>query len=474
MAVATGESRPRRGLAGGRRVHVGGAALGLGILAGGAVAVGGWAGGGMLAALSGVGLVCAVDEPTSVLLFVLALIFVDRSPVVVHQSYVRLYQIFSLPICVKWALLRIGRRERVIVPRGWLWPLLWIATFGLAWPHLISRTNFFVELVGMGYLLLLGVVVGDVVARHHILTQAVDAMTWSGLLVTGSGLVQYGLFLAHVLHPVTYGGFVRPYGFMREPDWYAVVCGLTVVLLLHRRTRWPPGVYRALLVAAVAGLLASLARAAWLATAAAVLVLALAPGPDRTAARRLIAAVVLSLAGGAVLLSLVDGGLMMKLLGRLTPLASGQAAAAHELAAQAWASRLGSLQLMWSLFTIHPWTGNGAGVMGKLSLAVSMDRLYAGGGALNTGRAAANVFLSQMASVGVAGLVPFLLWLGSALRGGFRQGTWLGAVLVLCLIDFQFNSGTGFGFFWVFMALAGISDQARQPEQGAAHVLRVP
>lgn len=429
---------------------VGGGAVGI------IVAVGGlWAGVG-LAVLASLALLSVIDEQWAVLVFVLGLIFVDRSPIMIHQSFVRLYQVFSLPIIGKWVIVRVVRRESIYWPRGWHWPLLWMTSFWLAWPHVISHSNFFVEVVGTLYLWVLGIVVFDVIRRHRLEQKAVTALSWSGIVVTLSGLVQYALFFAHILHPSLYGGFVRPYGLMREPDWYGVVSGITILLILHERRKFGKWGARLLAAAAVVGLLASLARASWVATAVAVAILALWPGPDRVPARRLIVAVIISLIAMTMIVAMVNMPLFMRLAGRLTPVSSGQAASAHVLAQQAWASRVGSIRLMWELFLQYPLVGAGAGVMGKLSLAASMDRLYAGGGTLNTGRAAANVILSQLASVGIVGLLPFAAWFVSSVKKGLRFSPWLGSALILCLVDFQFNSGTGFGFFWVFMVLASM------------------
>lgn len=419
-----------------------------------------------LVVLLGFGVIMAIDEPKSVLVLILGLIFIDRSPVMIHQSYIRLYQVCSLPIILKWMILRVHRHERPYFPNGWGWALLWIVTFFFAWPVIISRTQFFIELLGSSYLLLLQIVTVDVIVRYRLFAQAVNFLTYSAIMVTVSGIIQYVLVPVHIFPMNTYGGFVRPYGLMREPDWYGVVAGMTVLLTIHRRLLFSRAHYRIILGLAMFGLLASLSRASWLAFAVGVLILATRPGPDRHEVRMLLKTGGIAAMVGLAAMAALDPNLLIKLLGRLTPLSTGAAAVSHILAVQAWASRLGSLRLMWALLRQHPWFGNGAGVMGRLTLQSAIDRLYAGGGSLNTGRAATNVFLSQAASVGIVGVIPFTVWfLKGVFQGMHRRATGpiLGAVLSICLIDFQFNSGTGFGFFWVLMGLALIPDRALNP-----------
>ena len=96
--------------------------------------------------------------------------------------------------------------------------------------------------------------------------------------------------------------------------------------------------------------------------------------------------------------------------------------------------------------------------MGKLSLLPSIQNLYSGGGQLNTGRATTNVFLGQLASVGIVGTIPFAVWFVQGIARGLKNpnGPILGAILLLCAVDFEFNSGIGYGFFWIFMGLAAL------------------
>ncbi|PSR33402.1 MAG: hypothetical protein C7B46_10115 [Sulfobacillus benefaciens] len=410
---------------------------------------------GVVAAL----LIWQVSEMQSIIVLVLGLIFIDRSPIVVHQSYVRLYQVFSIPIIARWAMLRIVHRERILIPKGVGWALVWLLSFVMAYPILVSRTEFFVEFLGMAYLLLLEVVVCDTIARYQCWSEALWATTVSGLIVVVSGLVQYPLLLTHILHTTTYGGFVRPYGLMREPDWYGVASGITLLLVIHHRDRFSSRWYWAFLLGSLIGVLASLARASWLSLGIAMAVLAIVPGPDQKVARQYIKYGIVVSFAFAVLLAVVDFQFVLAVIARFSPISIGIEAQAHILAQQAWDSRLASIRLMLYLIRLHPWIGNGAGIMGKLSSLPSIQSMFAYGGQLNTGRATTNVFLAQLASVGIIGSIPFVVWIFQGLIRGFKSswyGPIIGAILLLCFVDFQFNSGTGYGFFWVFMGMAGM------------------
>lgn len=410
----------------------------------------------VLLGVMGIAAVWALDEPQAVLYLILAVIFIDRSPVVVHQSYVRLYQVMAIPILMKWVALRVSRRERPIVPKGWVWALLWIGSFFFAWPVLISRTEFFVELLGMTFLLAIQIVVFDTIERYGIRDRAFLMLTYGAILVMLSGMGQYLLFLAHILHPETFGGFVRPYGLMREPDWYGVESGITLLLLIFQKDRFSPRTYGVFVFLAIVGVVSSLARASWLSSAVALLVLALVPGPQQVEARRIVGmgikAVALMMAG----LCVFDLHELLRVIARVSPINLGIGGTARLYAEYAWASRLASIKLMQVLIGLHPWFGNGAGVMGKLSLLPSIQNLYSGGGQLNTGRATTNIFLGQAASVGIVGTIPFVVWFIQGIVRGFRNpnGPIFGAILLLCAVDFEFNSGIGYGFFWVFMGLA--------------------
>ncbi|MHB1610562.1 MAG: O-antigen ligase family protein [Sulfobacillus sp.] len=413
----------------------------------------------MIVAVLAVIIIWKLSEPQAVIILILGVIFIDRSPIVIHQSYVRLYQIFSIPIVARWMGLRLVQGEKIRFPKGAIWAGLWVASFVMAYPILVSRTEFFVEFLGMAYLLFLQIVVCDVIIRYDCWSSSLWAITISGLIVVVSGLLQYPLLITHILHTVTYGGFVRPFGLMREPDWYGVASGITMLLVIHHRKRFRSAWYKMFVFGCLFGVLASLARASWLSLGISLIVLAAMTGPDQQVAMNYIKYGLWAVLGMGVLLTAIDLHLVVEVIARFSPVSIGVANQSHVLALEAWDSRLASIRLMMFLIHLHPWIGNGAGIMGKLSNLPSIQSIFAYGGQLNTGRATTNVILAQLASVGIIGTVPFVIWLGNALVYGLKKSQGspiIGVILILCLVDFQFNSGTGYGFFWIFMGMAGV------------------
>ena len=400
------------------------------------------------------GLLLALDFSALFLLFLLT-IFVDRSPVSVHGTYVRLYMLLAAVLVARW----LPSRSRIRWHPVLTVILLWWLTYFLAIIRAPSLIDFWKVVGGEAFLVTVAVFVVSYLSTQteYYRRRAISFVVYGGLIVVASGYLQLaGAPLFH-LSVQQVSGFVRPFGLMREADWYGTVCAytgllLTWVLLFARidivsaRVAWWG------LVASTLGNGLSLSRASWLAFGVGLLVLLAARHRQRPLMNYSVVGI-LTVVGSVLLLSglavaLMSPATVHEIWVRINP------ATVLTANANAGYSHVYAIDLMIYLIRAHPLTGWGAGAMAVFSQNRGFDLMFAGGGQINSGSGSANVLLNQWVESGAIGLALLLAWIVMLFKMKVSRDGWVfKVVLGALLVNFLFSNGIDFGFVWVTVAL---------------------
>jgi len=387
----------------------------------------------------------------------LLLLFVDRSPLQFHGSYLRFYMLPAVAFIIRQAWQLASSKERRPPYLGYMW--LWIGAYI---PSIILRpvipgtnpaqpvpfTDWAQVVFGEVFLVLLCGSIHAYVARlGDVERRRLQWNLWrGGVLVVVSGFVQLAIALAR-------GHALRPYGLMREPDWYGTVCAIIAVLSAAWQAR---GTYRSQWLVPVywmsfGGMVLSLSRASYLQWFVGMLYLWRQRRHKNTNLKPLlVTAYVLAacviIAVCAYSLSGSVPSFLPPLLSRLDPHTTLVAAS------NAGLSHLYAIRLMAYLIHQRPLSGWGPGVMAIAAWVPAFRLAFAGGGVINAGRGSANLFFNEATEAGLVGLVLMLAWMRK-IRQSVDKANPLWWVLVGLLVDFQFSNGIDFGFPWVILGL---------------------
>lgn len=369
------------------------------------------------------------------------LIFIDRSPITVHGTYVRAY----MPFAALFILSTIWFAFRTWKPY-YTWVLIWLLAYLPALASHPIMSDYKQVVIGEVFLVGMFIAVDAWVSRmDHAERHRLLGLLWaSGCIVVASG---WGQLLIHLAHHQ----FIRPFGFMREADWYGTVCAVIVVLGLVRATSGGrrSGWLLAALAAAALGLVLSESRAA--ALQAFVGILWIMRGRirvNRAALWRVAAWSIWSLGVFLPLFYWSDPSLFAHIWNRIDP---------HTALTSSYSagySHVYAYRLMIYLIKKKPMFGWGAGMINYFSQEPAFRLLFAGGGQINTGHGSANLFLNEIVEAGFVGMAAMISWMWSfARRIDRRHVLWV--VLIGLVIDYQFSNGIDFGFNWLILGLLG-------------------
>jgi O-antigen ligase/tetratricopeptide (TPR) repeat protein len=300
----------------------------------------------------------------------------------------------------------------------------------------------------------------------------------SAAAIAAAGTATYAVLQAIHLEPMEWVGiskieeFVRPFGTSGHPNFLGGYLAMVLPLLLYliaqaKGERKPLLVWILVTGLAVAGVILSLSRAAWLAAICGVVVLALTMRL-RMSRKWLISGLLIAVVGLLVLTTTPFGEIFATgVLGRLRSLAEGEGRY------QIWRSA-------WLIFLDHPWVGSGLDtfqmVFGSRQTA---DYWHQEWGITPT--RAHNEFLHVLATQGLLGGLALLVWIGGLILAGVRAwrraapGDRLGcaavvAALVAFVVQVQFGfvePGSGTLAAGLAGVLAGLGT-LREPAAGAA------
>lgn len=389
-------------------------------------------------------------------------IFIDISFITVNGSYLRFYQVLFLTLLLKFTLeFFLSKREIASIPLFFLINL-WVLSYFLAYPHLLSVSDFWSSVIGQLFLNLFyfisvqcirskGLSFFHLVVKYTIL---------SGFFVSSLGILQWLGFFVGINVGISHYesiGIPRPSSFAHEPDWYGLFAAYTAswffALFIRKNTHFFSKEFIALgMFVCFLGVFISMTRAAIISLILSFLLIFIMTRNLR--AVKLAALSLVSLLLLAIMLYIVNQDIFNKVSSRFNPVTS------IETDSGAADSRMASIDVMLDYIPKHPFVGNGSGGMAKLSQDEEIRQKYIHGGELNTGKGNANIFLGLMFDTGIVGLFIFLMIMakvGWMLKKTFQKTDFISIGLVgasmLLLIDFNFNNGFRMGFVWFHLAL---------------------
>lgn len=395
-------------------------------------------------------------------LAVALVIFIDISFISIQGSYIRIYQLLLMVICVKLFIEYFLEQRKL-----WKVPLfflinLWVLSYFLSYSHVLSMKDFWITVVGQLFLNVFFFISVQCIREKGLsfFYKTLKFTILSGFIVVVVGILQWiGFFMGIHIGISHYDaiGIPRPSSFAYEPDWYGLFAGYTSIWFLVLFIRRDSSLFSEKFVqiglaASFMGLFISMARASILAFILTTLILLVITWNVRIIKIAASSTVFLLLL--LVVLFIVDSEIVMKVYNRFNPTTS---VTTDRGAAD---SRLGSIELMLDYIPKHPIVGNGSGGMALLSELEENRNKYAGGGDLNTGKGNANIFLSVLFDTGIVGLTIFitiLLRISWMLKNTFNKNNYISLGLMGCcillLVNFNFNNGFRMGFVWFHLAL---------------------
>ena len=443
--------------AGGRRIALWGAVLALEAAAAGLLVYNPLFG--VAAAAAGLVAVLLLIDWRRAALVVVAVVPLEAYFIPVGSLRLKLYQVVVsaafVGLLADMARVRTGLRLPLLIPVAAFVALSALSiTFSILPGETIRIVALQIILVGVY------VVVTAACSREDQLQKAMLTLAIAGAVVATFGM--YQLFAYHLGLPtgITRGlGEGRPWSFLTrygrpsgtffEPDWlgaFAMQAALLAIpMAIHGSPRYRRVAYLSGTLA-IAGLLVSGARAAWLGFAIGAASLLL----FRSARR-------MRLLGFAAIAAFLAVGLlavMAAVYPEYATLIHDRLANMFDIRSHGIAGRVNTLAVIVEQIRVHPLRGSGTGIL---------DALVAGRQQTFAGRLGPNLFLTTWMETGVAGAL-LLLWLfgltlwrvGRAARrsdtlGALAQGLFAGVIALV--VQSQFNNSFLLGFFWVQLGL---------------------
>lgn len=442
---------------GGRRMAMWGAVLALEAAAAGLLVYNPLLG--VVAAAAGLVAVLLLIDWRRAALVVVAVVPLEAYFIPVGSLRLKLYQVVVsaafVGLLADMARVRTGLRLPLLIPVA---AFVALSALSISFSILPGET---IRIVALQIILVgVYVVVTAACSREDQLQKAMLTLAIAGAVVATFGM--YQLFAYHLGLPtgITRGlGEGRPWSFLTrygrpsgtffEPDWlgaFAMQAALLAIpMAIHGSPRYRRVAYLSGTLA-IAGLLVSGARAAWLGFAIGAASLLL----FRSARR-------MRLLGFAAIAALLAIGLLA-VLATVYPeyatLIHDRLANMFDIRSHGIAGRVNTLAVIVEQIRVHPLRGSGTGIL---------DALVAGRQQTFAGRLGPNLFLTTWMETGVAGVL-LLLWLfgltlwrvGRAARrsdtlGALAQGLFAGVIALV--VQSQFNNSFLLGFFWVQLGL---------------------
>lgn len=397
------------------------------------------------------------------ILLIALFIFFDKSFITFQGSYIRIYQLLFLLTTIKFVIecsfhnVQLRRMPLIVLLN------VWVLSFFLAYPHLLSPKDFWVLVIGQVFLNFFYYVIVQTLATKgaSFYDKVLRFTVLSSLIVAAYGILEW---ISFFIFGVDIGighyesiGIPRPSSFAHEPDWYGLFCAYGgiwfFVWYLRKDNRFFSQRFVLFgLAACFLGVFISMARASMVSLAVAILFLYIVTRDKKII--KLIAMTILAFVLLMASLFVVNPSIAENIMERLNPSTSTATDSG------ATDSRMASIQLMLDYIPLHPYVGNGSGGMAMLTQSEELRAKYIYGGEMNEGKGNANIFLTFMFDTGMIGTFIFILILMRIVhlhkavfsrRDDVALG--LACASILLLVDFNFNNGFRMGFVWFHLAL---------------------
>jgi hypothetical protein len=417
---------------------------------------------------------------------VLTIIFllpIDRSPITISGSFLRFYQVFLIIFIVRLIIkyLLVGS---IRVRKAFLFILFsWYFSYFLAIQNIISRTDFIVTTTGQLFLLIFYIIFLTYINDDQKIKSAVKVFIIGGLLSILLGLAQWIIgmigFDVGLSHQNILSGFGRPTSFFRETDWYGMYCMYISLMLLcysfytDKAGLWLPvrkSLIFVLFLASCFGMFLSMTRASWagFVVGGTLLVFFLARRYLIKIFKIIVTIIIIFL---VVLISirLSSANIFTAIIDRINPLTTTKTDRG------ATQTRTVGMNMAIDYIKMHPFIGNGTGGLNALSDSEAIRVKYMGvgkdgkSGAIIGGRGSANIVLTSLFDTGMIGtflLLTFIFLYYKIMIKMFnicKINQWFTYEMLLLslvvsftglLVVFMFNNGLRMGFVWFHFALS--------------------
>lgn len=398
-----------------------------------------------------------------ILYFIAFTILIDRSPISITGSYVRLYQVASgifilavmYLIYIKELKVKINKLTSILI--------LWFLALIISGANAIFKDSYLKAIIGQLYLLILFYVSYIYIMKRHKIIEKIYKLTIYGLFVgVIIGIIQFLFFTFFKINiGVThmYLGLARPIGLMRETNWYAMVSLLaSLPIMVHyfsQRYFVSRKVDLILFSLSLLGMFLSMTRTAFLAFGLIYIVAYLLLGFNKEMLKfALVTAGISIIIIGAMYMS--NPIKMQNYINRLNPFST------KETDHGALDSRTATIKLSIDQFKKHPVIGNGAGTIGELANIQEIRDKYANGGELNTINAGPNIIVNAFYESGIIGGVIFIYFfiiifkdLINLFTNNRKDIYCIISIVVFggMLLFSMFNNAIRFGAFWFIISL---------------------
>lgn len=388
---------------------------------------------------------------------------IDISPIVISGSYIRIYQLLSLVFIIKViykkCVLKISNKtniDKVIY--------LWVISYFLALPNLISKNDFIAVLFGQILLILIYKSVLYECNKDNILK--CERCFFIGMVIIALiGIVQTMLYVFGIRIGISHEnviGIPRPSSLMREPDWYGFICMISSIYffisIVEKKIIFSKKIDLISFIISIVGLIVSMTRTTWIGFIIFSIIYFIFFTSLRSKIRMsvFLGSCLICCIVGLSILNGINSSLYHNIIDRINPKTS------TESDSGAFNSRVYSLRIMGDYIKLHPIVGNGVGSMNKISKDKQILKSYGIEGQINNGRGNANIYITNMFDTGIIGTIFLVLFNIIYIKDMIylylktKKVEFLRYVFCFigALIVFQMNNGIRFGFIWILMAIS--------------------
>ena len=388
---------------------------------------------------------------------------IDVSPIVVGGSYIRLYQFMALPVIFKmiYEVAFLKQSDSNNVDK---YIYFWVASYFLAFQNIISMSDFKAVLIGQIFLILVYKATMHFCNKENI--EEIENYFILGIIfIAIVGIIQIALSIIGIDIGISHAdviGIPRPSSLMREPDWYGFICMIGAIFMIVYRMKGKIVFSKTFDIISIAilciGLFLSMTRTTWVVFVAILFIyfLFFTKRKEKLQITKLICIAAMVGTIGLAGLKIGSPSTFDNILKRINPKTTIQNDNG------AFNTRLYSINIMLDYIKLHPFTGNGVGSMGTLSVDKVLLNEYGIMGQVNSGRGNANLYITNTFDTGIIGtviLIMFnLVYLFDMIRmyKKTRKCEFLAYFLVFLsfLFVFQMNNGIRFGFVWIFLGFS--------------------
>lgn len=402
-----------------------------------------------------------LDYSLCIIIFTLMM---DKSPIKIMGSNLRIYQIASVPFIFGIAWLWYKKKMSIKLDKFFIVCILWYGFLILSGVNTIFVRQYIKTILGQGYLFILSFTIYVyLLNKDRNYYKKIYSLFIHGLMIgVIIGVLQFFSFvILGVNIGVTHlgGGLVRPVGLMTETNWYSLVCIMVAIPIMVQLfmkkyfvNKYINFIYFTL---SISGMIMSMTRTAFLAFAVVycIVFILLKYNKDMIKVATLLLVLICI---AFTMFYFIDSDSAIKYINRLNPFTTAKTDGG------ALTSRSGTLELSKDRFIEHPVIGNGAGTIGVLASTEEMRMKYVAGGELNVIAAGPNILVNAFYESGILGGCTFIILIYILFNNLIIEykKNYLSIEIVIgisiisgILIFSLYNNAIRFGLFWILISI---------------------